>query len=406
MTRSSRARVYAAQDDTRTMAAAAMAGLIGNMRVAVANIEHRAKIFMYTTGGEGTTTLPGMPSTATRAHNLGRMGEAINKVCGTTSAIVTDTEKEISNMLRGKYFSMFEVTVPVSEKHLLLQPRFDKGTQYEYCLRVDGLRNYTARATPSGSGSTTSTDSDATVEYCGASLNVVWCDGVDSHLTRTDLFRTKKWHLGAHDGKTRMLVYVLATLSFEITEEYAQVVAQLICEQFKAMGQVTAEFDRLGELTRPGGFEIVIKFNGELHSTVPGGGYIWDGRPFEGMEYGKVKAEYRPNDLCMHHRCFRLVNSGHAEFPVLTSDHEQDATCGRPRGERGGRGRGRGRARGGGRQHVVLNLGGGARGRGAGGGMMQAIGEVGAEVTAPPRRVRPRPDSMDDDQLLDGVEGI
>ena len=38
--------------------------------------------------------------------------------------------------------------------------------------------------------------------------------------------------------------------------------------------------------------------------------------------------------------------------------------------------------------------------------MMQAIGEVGAEVTAPPRRVRPRPDSMDDDQLLDGVEGI
>ena len=78
----------------------------------------------------------------------------------------------------------------------------------------------------------------------------------------------------------------------------------------------------------------------------------------------------------------------------------------RPRGERGGRGRGRGRARGGGRQHVVLNLGSGARGRGAGGGMMQAIGEVGAEVTAPPRRVRPRPDSMDDDQLLDGVEGI
>ena len=54
----------------------------------------------------------------------------------------------------------------------------------------------------------------------------------------------------------------------------------------------------------------------------------------------------------------------------------------------------------------MLNLSSG-RGRGLGG-MMHAIGEVGAEAAAtPPRRVRPRPDAaMDDEQLLDGVDGI
>ena len=274
----------------------AMQQRLNKMRAAGAAAPAHASFYMYTSG-ENTMTLPGNEGTASRAHNLThltQLSDRLKEVTGMAMVNVTDTSIDLVNKPYGPSFECFLVTVNAAESHLLKQDRFQVQDRNEYfhSVRVTGLRD-----TVQEQGKTVQ------VQAASATLELSWCDATLAVLSLTRLFVAKGWRIGPADGLTRTVVFVLPKgMVTPITETYAELTAEDVCAQFRAHGQVTAEVCQIMDTTKPGQYELCLKHNGKMHSTVPAQGEIWDGLAFEGDRYGKVVADYRIQKLGDYHR--------------------------------------------------------------------------------------------------------
>ena len=314
------------------------AALRAELNAVAGGLKQNVRYYAWAETDFGGDTLPGMPGTPMRAVYLSMLSHAIVRAMGVNEIDFSDTSIELVNKIGGSTFDCFVMVTAETEKVYLEHQRFTHQDEHEWThrLTLPEIRMNVSDGKLADKDTDYKFTRDCVVDLAWYAIIYIMhphehgqitytctyikqniciydrCAYTEEALLLTSLFKSKKWAIGPHDGKTRMLVYVRdvnGAVSITVKDAYAAAVGKhYVAPQFAEYGQRSTQFDRVNALTEKGSlFSVVLKVDGPLHGVMPAGGRIWNGLAFEGQA-PTVCVDYRPADLGDRHRYEYICN--------------------------------------------------------------------------------------------------